>query len=370
MSNFEHDTSNILPCDIMLSIFICLPIKILFRFQSVSKSWKAMICDRNFQRNHRDYYKALGQQKLLVRQQGYSTDFVFRDPENPQLVMMDDDKQFFPSKGFQYSQVYGSCDGLVLLKNPMGYKNYLLWNPSTRQSRILVCPYVKYKHDPPNACGYCYDSRMDDYKAVLIFRYFYVIYSSSTHYWTSKTSPPYLVQRYPPGYRAQAGVSTQDCIFWSMNNVIVDTTSTLMYFDVTSDEVKNIPASNLDFVGEEELFCLASLKGCLSLYGGNTRHDELQVWIMEQDGWKLLLNICNLPTICSLFVPQRQLLHLTKNGQPIFEGGLRGVEMYDPKQQQFVTILPMSLSVASICLDTLYFLKPKPTTRKRKQSTT
>ncbi|KAK4716456.1 hypothetical protein R3W88_014794 [Solanum pinnatisectum] len=350
-------THDILPCDdIMFSIFICLSIKSLLRFQSISKSSKAMICDRNFKKKYCDCSKAVGRQKLLLRQE-YSNDFVFRDPE---LITMDDHNQFFPPKQFQYSEISCSYDGLFLLKNPKAYKTYLLLNPSAREYRILECPYVKYKDDLPNAY----------YKVILIFKFFYVVYSLSTHSWTIKTSPPHLVQPYYISRRYCAkGISTQDGTFWSMNNIIgkcVDTTSSIMHFDMTLDEVKKISVPNLDFIGVDDVFRLITIKDCLSLYGGKRRNRELQVWIMEQDGWKWLLNICNLPANCHVFVSQTELLHLTKNGEVLLLGCMNLVSIYYPKRQQFVTVLQERFSLASVCLDTLYFFKPT-LKRKRKQ---
>ncbi|KAM3397173.1 hypothetical protein P3S68_000685 [Capsicum galapagoense] len=142
--SFEDDTS-ILPGGILFSILVRLPVKALFRFQSVSMSWKTIIFDKNFRKAHRNQSRALGREKLLLRQR-FSYDFVFRDPESAQLVMMDE-KQLFPTKGFKHnSLVVGSCDGLVLLKNVRAYKAFALWNPSTREYRIIECPYVSKKN--------------------------------------------------------------------------------------------------------------------------------------------------------------------------------------------------------------------------------
>lgn len=78
------------------------------------------------------------------------------------------------------------CDGLVLLKNPRAYKTYVSWNPSTREYQTLVCPYFNYKDKVPNACRICYDSGVDDYKVVLIYKSSYGIYSLKNDSWTKK----------------------------------------------------------------------------------------------------------------------------------------------------------------------------------------
>uniref|UniRef100_M1DML5 Ubiquitin-protein ligase n=1 Tax=Solanum tuberosum TaxID=4113 RepID=M1DML5_SOLTU len=136
---FEDDTS-ILPIDILLNILINVPAKPLLRFKSVSKPWNVMISDNQFKKTHRDQSKALGHEKLLL-QRFNSNAFEFRNLEKSQLVMMENQLIKFPLKRFQHAVVLCSCDGLVLLKNPRAYKNYALWNPSTRdQYRTLTCP--------------------------------------------------------------------------------------------------------------------------------------------------------------------------------------------------------------------------------------
>ncbi|WMV07683.1 hypothetical protein MTR67_001068 [Solanum verrucosum] len=153
---FEDDPS-ILPIDILLNILINVPAKPLLRFKSVSKPWNVMISDNQFKKTHRDQSKALGHEKLLL-QRFNSNVFEFRNLERSQLVMMENQLIKFPLKKFQRAVVLCSCDGLVLLKNPKVYKNYALWNPSTRdQYRTLTCPHnhLYYSNLPRrvSACG-------------------------------------------------------------------------------------------------------------------------------------------------------------------------------------------------------------------------
>ncbi|WMV43373.1 hypothetical protein MTR67_036758, partial [Solanum verrucosum] len=375
-------------CDILFSIFIRFPVKLLLRFQSISTSWKDIISEKEFKKAHRDQSRAVGLKKLLLRRK-YSCNFVFRDLESLRLVMMSEEP-LFPGKGFQYPEVVGSCDGLVLLKNPRAYKVYaLLWNPSTREYRIIECPYVKhYKHQQtyPHACGLCYDSKLDDYKVILIYELFYAVYSLSNDSWTCKTSSAY--PKLPPRisrcyycceYRCPRGITTQDGLFWSMNDSIyryqsVYTTSIILYFDATSNKVKKLPTSNIDFLAEDEYFGLSTIKGCLSLYGGKYMNKELHVWIMQrQDGWKRLMTIYNLPDICKRFVLRTKFLYCTKNGEVVFVGIDDRLYIYYPERQQFVTILDAGVkfgdkfSIVTMCLDTLYFWRAT-VTRKRKQS--
>ncbi|PHT62773.1 hypothetical protein T459_33349 [Capsicum annuum] len=274
----EHDTC-VLPSEILFSILIRLSVQSLLRFRSVYKSWKIMISDKEFIKAHRDQTKALGREKLLTKQVGVSN-YVFRDLESHQVLVSMDAKQLFPNEKFQGGSLVCSCDGLVLLKNPTTYKNYALWNPSTREYRLLKCSDdVKFREEPANACGLCYDSSISDYKVILIFKLFYVVYSMSTGSWTRRiSSPNYLVQPYSVRW-CVGGINIQDCLYWCLNEIItnyVRRNSTIIYFDVSSDEVKELETPNLDFIGDQdELFRLASVKGRLSVFGGKKHKQRI-----------------------------------------------------------------------------------------------
>ncbi|PHT96821.1 hypothetical protein BC332_34251 [Capsicum chinense] len=185
---FEDDTS-IFPSEILLNILTRLPVKSLLRFKSVSKPWNVMISSNEFKKSHRDQSKALGREKLLLQSRNV---FEFRDLESSLLDFMEN--QQFPLKKFQRAEVWCLCDGLVLLRNPRAYKNYVLWNPSTREYRAISCPdnHLNYNEEPRRvrACGLCYDSSVGDYKVILIYDLFYAVYSLIRDSWTTKTSFP------------------------------------------------------------------------------------------------------------------------------------------------------------------------------------
>ncbi|KAK4732806.1 hypothetical protein R3W88_025794 [Solanum pinnatisectum] len=299
-SDFDEVTC-IVPSDIQYLILINVPIaKSLLRFKSVSKSWNVIISDNEFKKIHHDESKALGREKLLLLKQS-TNEFGFREK-------------------FRKAKVLCSCDGLVVLKNL--YKTYVLWNPSIREYKTLACPYFSYNGKVPNssyknyalwnpstryqyrtltcphnhlyynnlprrvsACGLCYDSSVDDYKVILIYDFVLRF--------------PCPVRRLPPRDIVSSGISLEGCVFWSLNygevRLFVVGASTIIYFDVKSDEMKSLPTP--DFVD------------CLSLYGGNIHSVVLDIWIMQQDGsWKLLMSISHLPSICKKFVQDRVLL--------------------------------------------------------------
>ncbi|OIT30472.1 putative f-box protein, partial [Nicotiana attenuata] len=361
-----------LPHDILFFILIRLHVKSLLRFRSVSKPWKAIISDEKFKKTHHDQSKASSPKNLLV--QFNDGVFEFRDLENPQIAMR---IQKFPLKRFQHAPALCSCDGLVLLKSHLAYKAYareLLWNPYANEYGIFECPYVEaYSCKIPHACGFCYDSNVDDYKVILIYKSFYAVCSVNRNHWTKKMSGHPKV-RAPNDllYECSQGISIDGCVFWSLEwkiNHLVGRNSTIIYFDVKSDELKELPRP--DFIRENQLYRLASLKGCIGLFGGNMYIKTFDVWIMEQDGRKLLMKIGTFTVFCGQFVENTVLLGCTRNDELIVqtEAGLRYLIIYDPKRHKVVKsvqIFPHSKHyIIPICCESLYFPKPN-VMRKRK----
>ncbi|OIT33285.1 PREDICTED: F-box/kelch-repeat protein At3g23880-like [Nicotiana attenuata] len=372
-----EDSTSIVPCDILYFILINLPVKSLLRFRSVSAPWNSIISEEEFTKAHRDHSKALGRKKLLL-QRAFTSEFRFMDLEiSPQVAI---ERQLFPLKIFNDDHdVLCSHDGLVLLKKRKSNKTFILWNPSIRQQRTLLCPYLEAYDDDderilPYGCGMCYDSSTDDYKIISIYNEFYVVWSMrNSNCWTAKITLPIVKQSLfslsgttnSGTYYYGQGISTEDCVFWSLNQELdhlVCKASTVIYFDVKSDELKVLPKPK--FISEDDqLFRLTTLKGCLCLYGGKTA-DELNIWIMEQDGWKWLMKLCDVPLgFCEhYFERYSELLYCRGNGEIVFKGPTKyHFSIYNPKQQRFVTKVCISNNFeyeyppVTLCLDSLYF---------------
>ncbi|XP_016496377.2 F-box/kelch-repeat protein At3g23880-like [Nicotiana tabacum] len=191
----EKDTFG-LPYDILSDILIKVPVKSLLRFKSISKPWNAIISG----------------------------------DESP----------------LKNSHVLCSLDGLVLLDINMLDETFALWNPSTRQHQTLRCPYL-INSTRARACGLCYDCTVHDYKVILIYSLFYVVYSTNTDFWTMKTMFPIfeVLESYHGSRGINRGISTEGRVYWSLDwellNQGVRKVSTIIYFDVKLDELKELP---------------------------------------------------------------------------------------------------------------------------------
>ncbi|XP_060190862.1 putative F-box protein At1g50870 [Lycium barbarum] len=124
--------------EILLDILSRLSVLPLLRFKCVSKFWKTLISDPYFIMKHQSHHKNdLNSQKLLVVED--MTTFFSSSLSTVQLV---EDVQNLDCvsniKPFDICNIYGCCDGLVLLGFVNRYdKQLLLWNPSTRESTVL-----------------------------------------------------------------------------------------------------------------------------------------------------------------------------------------------------------------------------------------
>ncbi|MCD7451402.1 hypothetical protein HAX54_011710 [Datura stramonium] len=207
--------------------------------------------------------------------------FEFRDSENLQIAM---GKRKFPLKRFQHVPALCSCDGLVLLKSHIAYKAYALWNPCTNEYGIYECPYVKpYSGKTPHGCGFCYDSSVDDYKVILIYRSFYAVCYVSKNDWRKGTSV-HIQELNARSRDCSPGINVEGRVFWSMDwkvNHLVRRNSRIIYIDVKSDELKELPTP--DFIADhDQLYRLTSLKEN-SVLLGCTNNGE----ILFQVGMKL-----------------------------------------------------------------------------------
>lgn len=95
----------------------------------------------------------------------------------------------------------------------------------------------------------------DDYKVILIYNLFYVVWSNA-NCWTRKTTLPMLEQILPTieqetilcSYAYPQGVTVKGCVYWSLDEKLHSCVSR--------------------HSAEKELFRLTNLKDHLSLYGG------------------------------------------------------------------------------------------------------
>ncbi|XP_015163067.1 F-box/kelch-repeat protein At3g23880-like [Solanum tuberosum] len=153
--------------EIMMDILRTLPVRSLLRFKCVSKFWKSLINDPYFRRTHYIHNRDdQNSQKLLTIERLFMKDFDFYTCS---LSMREDKQKLdWPSSCKpKIALIFCSCDGLVLTLVSSGgyYEELVLWNPSTRESRLLPHPEFPVR---TCVCGLKYDATSEDYKILAI----------------------------------------------------------------------------------------------------------------------------------------------------------------------------------------------------------
>ncbi|MCD7472146.1 hypothetical protein HAX54_013142 [Datura stramonium] len=159
-----HAQSSSLPSEIITEILIRLPIKILLRFQSVSKFWFALISSPQFVKAH------------LVKNKDYTHQRIMRTCIGHQMNSI----KVYPMQSLNYESVtnpydldcplknhfmiVGSVNGLICLA--FGAHRFLIWNPSIRKFKKVASLEIA---SGSHIAGFGYDELYDDYKLVSIF---------------------------------------------------------------------------------------------------------------------------------------------------------------------------------------------------------
>ncbi|KAM3201726.1 putative F-box protein [Capsicum annuum] len=153
--------------EIIMDILTKLPVFSLLRYKCVSKFWKTLICDPYFKGKHLNYAKDdPDSQKLLIchiyPKERISS--IYSCPLSP--VQLPEDVQKLDCSLNARPFADCCCDGLVFLFASDGLnKQYMLWNPSTRESIVLPRPEFSL-----SCCMYrlAYDAASYDYKILKI----------------------------------------------------------------------------------------------------------------------------------------------------------------------------------------------------------
>lgn len=150
--------------EIMKDILSKLPVRSLLRFRCVSKFWKTLISDHYFNLKHLNYAKNdQDSQKFLICQTDPILSFYSCPFQQTEDVHKLDCSLNYTPLG---CKIYSCCDGLVFLIASDGLNaQYLLWNPSTRESIQLPRPEFLMRGC---MCGLAYDAASDGYKILKI----------------------------------------------------------------------------------------------------------------------------------------------------------------------------------------------------------
>ncbi|KAK2980455.1 hypothetical protein RJ640_028863 [Escallonia rubra] len=328
-----------LPDDIAVNVLLILPVKSLLRFKCVSKSWRSLITDPLFVKQHlkRDDGPC---NTALCRfgVAGSSCPSAIKGLINRHSVNNDASGRPVERADYKRSnnsfEILGSCNGLVLVY-ACYYGRLLLWNPSTRQYNKLAMMPVCFASRVLWGLGY--DSSRDDY-IVVHAEFFprlpgspdlpsinFEVFKRSTntleyswlsidYFFSSQTAtlvngtPHWLVRRYKSKLKA------------------------VICFDVKEDTFKEVP---LPVLGDETSIGLGLLGGCLCI-----AHDlgmrGFEVLAMKKYGsresWTCLF------VIPSSFA-QVKPLAFVESDQVLMEVDGKKLVLYNPNKKRAKTIV-------------------------------
>ncbi|KAF5191850.1 F-box protein cpr1 [Thalictrum thalictroides] len=244
--------------------------------------------------------------------------------------------------------VYGSCNGIFLIRFFHQFHRIGLWNPSTREYKDLPQNFPKYpKHPPPFfevVFWLGYDASRDDYKVI---RYpYYHKYSiswaimSDVYVYSLRTNsckkiqdvPYYIFGSVYPNLSCDDGIMLNSALHW-LGRHFLDSESgfslIIVSFDLASDEFKNLQVP--DVVLDTKLKRLGVFEECLSIYHVN-KDNCIDVFMMKEYGmkesWTKKFSITDQPIQCMrIFKP----MCVTKDGKLLVLWNHKDLALYDPK---------------------------------------
>ncbi|XP_047339499.1 F-box protein CPR1-like [Impatiens glandulifera] len=251
------------PDEILANILSRLPVKCLLRSRCVSKSWLALISTSYFVKLHlnRSVQTKSNLDLLLWDGDTYRVDFDSLDDTVFQPIDVDN----HPLRCYKnYETLWGSCDGLLCMSNPIG--DVILWNPSTRKSINL--PYTPTEF-------FSEKKVLENTRRERVYQLGY-----------DNINGDYKVVRLVVLYGSQTGNSIAGGAMHWISDVISDSKkeSSIVAFDLGTEKYRVIPPPP-EFFGLDSSLYLDNLEGCLSL-SYQYQSMSVDVFLLKEYGGK------------------------------------------------------------------------------------
>ncbi|KAK1377762.1 F-box domain-containing protein [Heracleum sosnowskyi] len=214
------DSSGIID-DLLNLILLRLHVKSLLRCKAVSKPWCSLISSSLFINSH--YTRAItspgADQTFILRNQEDGSFSLLRLSPSPIVAELK-----FPYSQGEYpvmpkSVLIGSAKGIACVSVSLDKSSYCdkcppdiyLWNPATRQSRLLPPQNVYCSRSSVESCGFGYDPINNDFKVVVVFHYPHRVdvYSTNMNAWQKAGRLP------PDTYFGQFSVCFEGFLCWN-----------------------------------------------------------------------------------------------------------------------------------------------------------
>ncbi|KAM5582683.1 F-box/kelch-repeat protein [Rosa sericea] len=311
-----------LPEHIILQILCRLPVKSLIRFSCVSKRWRSIIIsDPQFRKAH---LKLASEQRSITKRLilSVSPSVSIRDHQSQTRVdqplriqslesLFGDNSSVtnltFPSEEHCRINILGSCNGLVVLGN--SYKEWSIWNPSTRFFRKIPAPDFssvtkKSRTIEPDRYGFGYVSSTDDYKVVLVVHIGsddsvsapdvkIFIFSVRANCWKISEVSRWPFLKYRP--TSDCGTFSNEAIHWVNQYYVyledyIEANIDVCAFDLENEELRKVPVpcfnQDDDRVYDRRMRTVVHSGGCLCVSSQTIHHrsGDIELWMMRDYG--------------------------------------------------------------------------------------
>ncbi|CAK8531014.1 unnamed protein product [Lathyrus sativus] len=160
-----------LPFEIIVEILTRVPVKFLMQFQSVCKSWKSLISDPNFAKQH--LRVSTTRHHLLLTFGCPSREFVFTacplSSVFTEVTATATQIEYPLNNRNSFDQIIDSCHGILCFA--LNQRFVLLWNPSIRKFTKLPSLDNPDRERSYTVYGFGYTHLSDSYKVVAVSRF-------------------------------------------------------------------------------------------------------------------------------------------------------------------------------------------------------
>lgn len=303
----------VLPDDLIVEILLRLPVRCLLQLRCVSKSWKTLISDPQFAKNHLRRSTedlTMTHQRLvssIITQHckivSYPVKSLFEYPLTPSKAVSTMMRRKY--------HILGSCNGLLCLYD-IHQGCVRLWNPCTRlkskRSPIVVRPdgIITYH-------GFGYDQVNDKYKLLVVVE---DLNETVTKVYTFGSISWITIQNFPCAPTRWSGKFVSGTLNWVAKGGVSSDQWVILSFDLEKETYGEVLLPEQDGVSLRNPV-LDVLSNCLCVcFDSNKTH--WAVWLMKKYGvaesWTKLMMIPHEKFRVSTWTPPLEPLCLSENG--------------------------------------------------------
>jgi F-box interacting protein len=332
-----------LPEDLLMEILSRLPVKSLMRCKCVSKSWYALVTNPSFITKHLKISHNLNRGAAILRHGGGLDQLRLSTLSNETLEVSGDVdlSQWFQDEVTMVS-MFGPCNGILCLSGTLwttrgGYRDYdrlVLWNPATRESRILP-PFPRQGDlDFVSYLGFGFDPKTNDYKVVSILNFLFQycevqVYHLSTNSWRvldSSPDPSYFI--HPPRFSSYLN----GVYYWSVR--VLDYSymgrRLLLSFDMSNEVFQEVLPPPPEGGCIEDIAVINDTVTLISPCGIESK-EWVEIWVLNECGvertWTKIFTIRQIPGVWNL-------LQIRGDGLVVVTDVDQCLVLYDPRTQE------------------------------------